>query len=131
MRTLLAVVALGLVAAPGCGDDTSKTQTDMAMTVIDMTVPADMAKLTCAQILGCAFQCAGDITCAGNCVAKGSPTAQMKFGAFGGCILGVCQMDAGACTSPQCRQCLGQAGQAAATNPNAPCRTQYLDCSMN
>lgn len=125
MRTLMALTVALFVT--GCGDDTSKTQMDMAMAVPDLSVGADMQKLSCAQILQCA---AGNPAGALMCAANGSMTAQQKFGALSTCLIGQCIGDGGSCGAT-CQQCVQNAAIAAATNPSAPCHAQYVDCSMN
>src|SRR3954469_104933 len=92
MRTFLALASLTLLVGvgTGCGDDTTTVMMDMA-TGADMSAsPSDMQKLTCAQILSCAFGCGSNLTCAGACITNGSTAAQGKFGMFSACVLGVC-----------------------------------------
>jgi hypothetical protein len=137
MRTLLAFAALILVVVPGCGDDTtSNLVTDMAAATMDLaTSGADMAKRTCGQVAVCANNCTTP-SCITACVASGSTDAMTRFGVFSACLAVACgpgDGGSGMCpippdTSTTCQTCLKTTGQAAQTDPNAPCHAQLTDC---
>lgn len=116
---VLAVLALALAPMIGCGgDDTSEP---------DMSVTPS----TCTQVALCAQSCT-DAACVAACTAKGTSTAQTKFGAVQACGLTSCTMpgDAGAAkcsgqtdTSATCFACAA----AAAANTSI-CGTQLSAC---
>lgn len=134
MRTLLAVAALVLLVAPGCGDDTTKPANgDMAVT-LDMATAGgggDMTKLNCAQLLACAQACTSQ-ACVVTCGANATTDAQTKAVALSACVYGACgPLDGGtnACTSPAdtsagCRACQGGAIQGA-------CMAKYAACTSS
>src|SRR6266511_4005757 len=85
MRTLLAAVALLLLVAPGCGDDTTSTP--------DLSVPKDM---TVVHDLKTYFTGTADqMTCAAACAAGLSPASGLKFKALVDCIFAACSVDGG------------------------------------
>jgi hypothetical protein len=125
MRTILALATAVLLFAPGCGDTT--TAADMPVSVMDLSVPIDMAAGTCATIFNCAKGCVTNPnlqTCVAGCVAKGSATAQTTFGALEQCLFTHCQVDAGPVAFGGCVQmAVGTAGAAG-------CMSQYTACTM-
>lgn len=138
MRTLLAVASVALLvgAGFGCGDDTtSGSVTDMAVTV-DMTMPHDMATLTCAQVLQCQSTCT-TVSCTLGCVAAASSSAKTTFTTLANCLINACNPDAGnpagSCNgvadvmSASCQACLKAAGGAAATG--GTCNAEYTACA--
>ena len=139
MRNLLTVVSLLLLAAPGCGDDTTTmTSTDMAIGADMSASPHDMATLSCAQVLSCTSACT-TLTCYAGCITSGSTAAQGRFNAFSGCLFAACGTGdgggTGMCTSnsdtsPTCLACVNSTGTAAATTGN-PCNTQFAACAAN
>jgi hypothetical protein len=135
MRSLVATTALLMLLAPACGDDTTATQ-DMTMPAVeDMSVPTDLRKLSCGEILTCETTCM-DNACRAACVANASSGAQTLIGAVAACLIGVCgPLDggSGACTIPPtnamtCQDCLTNSGFAAATNSSAPCYNEVQAC---
>lgn len=135
MRSLLAVAALVLLVAPGCGDDTTTTP-DMAMSVPDMSVGADMAKnQTCAAIIGCIANCGANASCQGGCIQNSSTAAQGYFGTFFGCLVETCgpgDGGNGSCTgatdtSAGCQTCINTVGNGAQTAGN-PCSAEFAAC---
>jgi hypothetical protein len=119
MRTLLAAVALLLLVAPGCGDDTTSTP-DLSVPK-DMTVVHDMRTYLCGAALSCGTACftgTGDqLTCAQSCAAGLNSVSSAKFQALVGCIFAACSVDGGdvtiECAAPKIMQggaCFAQAG---------------------
>jgi hypothetical protein len=104
MRTSwLVLSALLLLAAPGCGDDTTEGA-DMAVSNIDMamTMPGDMNKATCAGQINCGTACilspkpgVSLMDCANACAAPLTGAAQQAFGALVTCIFSTCGTDGG------------------------------------
>ena len=136
MRLLLTACSmLALVAAAGCGDDTTSGAADMTMSA-DLHAPAgDMAKLNCGQLLKCVSACTSQ-TCAGMCIAAASSTAAGKAQTLATCIFGHCgPVDGGSgmCTSPTdssnaCTQC--EAAAVGATG-QGPCGPAYAACQAD
>src|SRR5262245_61629961 len=80
MRTLLGAVALFLLVAPGCGDDTTSGP-DLAA-VADLSVGADMTKYVCGNAFQCGSNCfnrADQQACALGCAAPLNSVSKPKF----------------------------------------------------
>jgi hypothetical protein len=132
MRTLLPAVALLLLVAPGCGDDTSSGN-DMVVQV-DMSVGADMQKYVCSSAFFCgSTKCLlTDPVAAANCVLMCAQpldsTSAAKFGKLVGCVQQVCAPDGG----PVDQSCaLGAIQVMTATKPKGPCYDIYQMCTMD
>jgi hypothetical protein len=137
MRTLVALAVALFVG--GCGDDTSKTQMDMAMNIPDLAVGSDMAKLqSCMAILSCASACGTDVACAAACPGKATTTAQGYFLPLAGCVLNTCGPGDGgnhSCSGPTdtsmtCTTCLGNVGAGSALAGN-PCHAEFANCASH
>src|SRR5262249_23055014 len=64
LRLLLAALWVGVVAASGCGDDTtSATTKDMSIVASDQAVAVDLSTLTCNNILNCVSNCGDNAGC--------------------------------------------------------------------
>jgi hypothetical protein len=129
MRTSwLALTALLLFAAPGCGDDTA-TSTDMAVSNdMAMTAPTDMNKATCATQITCGTNCilhpmAGVslMQCGLNCAMPLAGKPKADFLTLEGCILQTCTNDGGI-FDPTC------AGASIAKNPPGVCYGFLTTC---
>jgi hypothetical protein len=142
MRNLIALAALVLLVAPGCGDDTTMaTGADMAAGA-DLAAPGgDMAKLSCAGVVSCVVACQGNATCAAQCEASVSTSGQTAFLGLAACLYsgvcgtgdggtGMCTGILGSDTSATCQQCLGGALTAAQT-AGAPCNAELANCEAH
>lgn len=137
MRTLLAVASIALLvgAGFGCGDDTTTMSVSDMSAIADMTVPHDMATLSCAQILTCQSTCTS-VSCTLGCVAAGSTTGKTAFTGLVNCLVNACNPDAGnpagSCAgladvmSASCQACLAAAGKTAAGG--GTCHAEYANC---
>lgn len=120
MKTWLALTALLLVVAPGCGDDTT-----MAVGPDMSAVSSDMTK-TCASVLACAIGCLSQtnpVQCAGACELGTSTTVMGYFNPLFGCIANACLTDGGTSGLLACAQ--QQIGSGGA------CETKYNICKNN
>jgi hypothetical protein len=125
MKSLLVVSALLLFAAPGCGDDTTGTTTDMP------AAAGDMAKLNCGELVQCVSGCTmpDPEPCVMQCVANATTEAADKASALLSCLFGVCgpvDGGSGSCTSPSDVSAACQACQGAAVENQ--CMAQYSAC---
>lgn len=133
MRSLLAVAALALIVAPGCGDDTSNA-VDMTA-VADMSMPVDMAQITtCAGALQCVANCGMNTACQTDCLNRTSTQAGATLLALNDCLIMQCTMTDGgtpACASATdksttCQMCEKAAAQAAAGG--GACSAELANC---
>jgi hypothetical protein len=132
-----ALVAVLLMTVAGCGDDTtSATTQDLATAGSDLSAAADLAMLSCANILDCVKGCGENLVCQLACTQNGTTVARATFSAFGSCLAQSCGAGDGGsdgCTSPTdssngCQTCLSTTA-ANALNSGAPCNTEYLACA--
>ena len=127
MRTLLAAVALLLLVAPGCGDDTT-TSNDLAVTH-DLSVPADMLQILCKNAFSCGSACftkPDQIACATGCAAGLNTISQAKYLGLVQCVLGHCSEDGGDITL----EC-GVAQISSSDAGTGPCFAAYTACNAD
>jgi hypothetical protein len=122
MRHLQAALLVLLPLVSACDDDTTTTSTTQDLSVaIDMRGNADLAGAdlasvapdSCNALLTCGDQCTGAnfSTCASQCLANATATAQTYFGTLQACIKAMCNnSDGGATpcadpTSSACKSC--------------------------
>lgn len=137
MRFALAILTAALAAAGGCGDDTTMTAagTDLAA-VADLSVPVDLAQLSCDNILVCRRACGQNHVCQQTCRQEGTTAARASYDALLGCLAEHCaDVDGGtkACSSATdasagCLTCLATSFDAA-IGTGAACHTEYATCA--
>src|SRR5277367_47235 len=112
---LRALVAVLLLVLSGCGDDTTTSTTqDLATAGSDMSAAADLASLSCANILACIAGCGQNTVCQLACTQEGTTAARATFNGLASCVAETCgPTDGGSdrCTgptdsSPTCLTCL-------------------------
>jgi hypothetical protein len=135
MRAAFLVAAVALFG--GCGDDSTSVSTnDLAAAVGDLSVPADLSQLSCANILACIAGCGENFVCQAGCRDAGTTTAKGVYDAFAGCTAATCAPGDGgsnACMNatdmrPACLTCLVNAATKALT-VGAACHTEYAACA--
>jgi hypothetical protein len=134
MRAAFLVAAVALMG--GCGDDTTSLAGGDLAAAADLAVPADLAQLSCANILACVAGCGQNLVCQAGCRDAGTTTSKGVYDVLAGCTAETCapgDAGSGACqnatdTHTACLTCLANAA-AHAVDPTSGCHTQYVTCA--